>query len=546
MAKVILIYANCVNDTAKGDFALAGALAKDLAHELTLQKSPISVVLTSTVEGLWKYQSLYGKSKEGKISIEGIDIEVAALEFFDTTHNEVVAFIEANRCKYAPVELVKRVLSLDSKMLFVGAANQPSFNKLSYMNMVNGEQSGLLSFFDDKDIYVLNSGLGKSRFGIPKIKDSSELKELSIDEKKKIPNGNFGFIYLASISPLDEGRTIGQYMQLTQYPHYVLVGNLDPGSFLFNLGMQMESDELKSMTCHQSLDNLTMRHMVASALPFVISTGVMSTLEAMSEGKFPFYQYMNNNEHFVLSYLTAVHSLCTSQDSKNSCTSDLIFKFATVLFAPKPLEFSKLNELKKMMASKEAVHDLTRINKTIVAEANGKIAGRLLAFLGEPTRSTGSKQCLKVLRVLRKNDEQSNPDLDQALRRAAAWGKELELKIILNHIKTIDIDKKDSLKLQRGAIHWAVIGCHFSCAEILLAAGAEVNLQDAAGKTPLFYAVKANNREMIKLLIVHGASVNVKDNEGNTPCANISIELHGFIQTCLHPSLSEEHAFKIH
>ena len=62
MAKIILIYADCMNITAKGDYALAGSLAKDLTDELEKYGSDIKVVLTSRLEGLVKYHSLYGQS----------------------------------------------------------------------------------------------------------------------------------------------------------------------------------------------------------------------------------------------------------------------------------------------------------------------------------------------------------------------------------------------------------------------------------------------------------------------------------------------------
>jgi len=61
-------------------------------------------------------------------------------------------------------------------------------------------------------------------------------------------------------------------------------------------------------------------------------------------------------------------------------------------------------------------------------------------------------------------------------------------------------------------------------AEILLAAGADVNAQDYAGDTSLHYVCNAWNRhlqdpdkKLIQLLLDHGADVNVRDNAGSTP-----------------------------
>lgn len=49
---------------------------------------------------------------------------------------------------------------------------------------------------------------------------------------------------------------------------------------------------------------------------------------------------------------------------------------------------------------------------------------------------------------------------------------------------------------------------------MLLAAGAQLNVCDAQGKTPLFYA---QNTEIMQRLLAAGAQLAVKDNQGNTP-----------------------------
>ncbi|XP_069961040.1 26S proteasome non-ATPase regulatory subunit 10-like [Cherax quadricarinatus] len=53
----------------------------------------------------------------------------------------------------------------------------------------------------------------------------------------------------------------------------------------------------------------------------------------------------------------------------------------------------------------------------------------------------------------------------------------------------------------RTALHIAVVKGYDDCVKMLLDAGADVNCQDDAGQTPLYYAVRKNNIDIVQMLL---------------------------------------------
>jgi ankyrin repeat protein len=500
MDKIILIYANCVNDTAKGDFAFAGAMAADITQELEKEGSDFEAVLTSTNSDMWRYTALYGQPEGGKVSIHGVKISVQPLEKFDAINNEVVAFIEANRCKYAATELVKRVVQPKTKFLHVGAANKSALPYNQFLMFINKQQSGIFPYFSDS--YRFTAGLGADKNGMTNLKKTRQLPTLVSAEASKIPTGNYGFIYFAAIDPRNDSESIAQFMTLGKQDKYVLVGNFQSYQWLVEAEIRKAfPSDMPMVTFYPSLDNLTMRHMVNDSGLLVGSTGVMSALEAMHDGKLTYYQNFPTNHRFVESYLTAVKSKLTTKSFFGQ-TPQLITQLAELLFMQKPLSNGASKQLQNLLEMSSITDHMKVINHEIIDEANGKIGRELVKALLTPSTNSIDQQVNHAKSLLRKQGEYFPPEIAQALRRAASWKLVFELRTLLEVATLPEINESDS-NLQRTSLHWAVLGGNPDCVTLLLKAKAEVNAQDKQGKTPLDHA--GNSQPLIEILKQFGA-----------------------------------------
>lgn len=538
MSKIILIYANCRANNAKGDFVLAGNLAVDIAKELLTFESDIQVVLTTTLDGLWKFHSLYGKPIDNALTIDKISIQLIPLELFDNVNNEVIAYVDANHCKYASADLVKRVLSPESKLLIIGAPNssseQTSKYKTLFFQQFIKHQPNLYEYFDEKDMQIKIVGIDEKSIGLTQLSKAINLNELVDEEKNKIPEKPYGFIYLNATNS-NAFKVIGDYMQFAQYNQYVLVGDFVNNKLKLEenikLDLGLDSQKQLPITYYQSLNNKTMKVILANSQTFVSTTGTMSTLEAMNEGKLTFYQDSSNNQDFVKSYLLAVRSISQNSKKMDSSMSRLVSLLAFCLFDKKPLNKETKEKLNELSQIEDLPKNLIDINHQIIDKANGKVAKHLLNFIGGNSNQSKEKQCLKACYNLRKTDEKENPKLDQALRRAAAWGRIFELKILLQNITKEEVNKNEK-QTGLSALHWAVKNKKHDCTELLIKFGADVDVQDSLGFTPLAYAIQLEDKESIKTLILSGASLDIEDTKGNKPCTKVSNELKVFIESC--------------
>ncbi len=78
----------------------------------------------------------------------------------------------------------------------------------------------------------------------------------------------------------------------------------------------------------------------------------------------------------------------------------------------------------------------------------------------------------------------------------------------------MDINEADLYSMT--PLHWAVVGGHQDCVEMLLKVGANVDVQNGGvGNTPLMLAVDSDHVEITRLLLQWNCNVNAVNNQGH-------------------------------
>jgi ankyrin repeat protein len=85
------------------------------------------------------------------------------------------------------------------------------------------------------------------------------------------------------------------------------------------------------------------------------------------------------------------------------------------------------------------------------------------------------------------------------------------------HVSSLFNTNFDSADDNCTALHLAVEKLNVDAVEALLEYGANVNIPDSSGLTPLHYAAMLDSRQLCQLLLQYGADLEVKDTEGHTP-----------------------------
>ena len=106
-----------------------------------------------------------------------------------------------------------------------------------------------------------------------------------------------------------------------------------------------------------------------------------------------------------------------------------------------------------------------------------------------------------------------------ALQTAVAWQSPEVVKLLID--AGADVNKWDKLDVDVSmpALHLAAEKGNAMITMLLIKAGAEVNLADMEGKTPLWFAVAEHNMQMVSMLVRSGADVNISpyDDDDKSP-----------------------------
>ncbi len=138
------------------------------------------------------------------------------------------------------------------------------------------------------------------------------------------------------------------------------------------------------------------------------------------------------------------------------------------------------------------------------ADANGKAQGSAtpLSIAAARGSATGVTYLLEA---------KADPNLNQPLLQAAQHDRTEIVKLLL--AAGADIDINDDQK--RCPLHYAAINNSQKMVTLLLDSGADINQRDSAnGYSPLHWAIVYNRQQMIEHLIEKGANPDVKTNNG--------------------------------
>jgi Ankyrin repeats (3 copies)/Fic/DOC family len=122
----------------------------------------------------------------------------------------------------------------------------------------------------------------------------------------------------------------------------------------------------------------------------------------------------------------------------------------------------------------------------------------LLSLLTDAYNNLENEKNRSILKKYNLKDA-SGTSLAQGLRRATANAKIEDIKYFID--LGCEVNQQDeNPESQKTALHWAVIKTLPDAIEILVAAGAKINIQDAIQKTALDYAKEQQNEEIVQCL----------------------------------------------
>ena len=112
---------------------------------------------------------------------------------------------------------------------------------------------------------------------------------------------------------------------------------------------------------------------------------------------------------------------------------------------------------------------------------------------------------------------QRTDDKEAPLTLSAGWNNFMAVYLLLNHGADANIAEANGYT----PLHWAVMKGNQAITKLLVKKGSNVNLQNKEGRTPLFLAVANKHEQLIKLLIENKADVSIGCKENSNERINL-------------------------
>ena len=177
--------------------------------------------------------------------------------------------------------------------------------------------------------------------------------------------------------------------------------------------------------------------------------------------------------------------------------------------------------------------DVAEVRRLLRAGANVSLANNYGATPMSLAAEVGNTDMLKVLLEAGANVESPNADGQTALLAVARTGNVEAAKLLLDHGAAVDAKEKFG---GQTPLMWAAARRHPAMMQLLIAKGADVNAAsidrdyqrhvtaegrpkslDSGGLTPLLYAARENCMACVDVLLKAGADIDLPDPDGVTP-----------------------------
>jgi ankyrin repeat protein len=177
--------------------------------------------------------------------------------------------------------------------------------------------------------------------------------------------------------------------------------------------------------------------------------------------------------------------------------------------------------------------DVAEVKRLLRAGADVSLANRYGATPMSLASEEGNTEILQVLLEVGADADSPNRDGQTALLAVARTGKVEAARLLLDHGATVDARERWG---GQTALMWASARRHPEMIELLIAKGADVNARsivrdyqrhvtaegrpkslDSGGLTPLLYAARENCAACVQVLLDHGADIDLPDPDGVSP-----------------------------